>query len=337
MSFVPLNNIAISNAQHKLYIELSFEELCGHATKLLNTSSKEESTVMDMTIGVEMHIKTLLAPAKELLRETAETCESLLSTIKRKRTKRAILNLGSALHHLFGVADDTQVHDLESEIETVKKAVHDFAKVEDREMTVLNKTLLQLKTDAEAVTNLTKGMELLTKDKAFQEKLLEQATNETKILAKAMYTQQIALHTYRVAMTLNQRVSAVEEIILAATMGLLHRNLISPQKLKVAVQTLVDDLPPGYVPLIDLEEIHLYYQEKIVSSFVRDQAYIGFLISIPLKTMESTFHLFRARSFPTQIFNSTLFGSIHSTPAYLAVSESHQSYLELVIIVFLQI
>ena len=110
-------------------------------------------------------------------------------------------------------------------------------------------------------------------------------------------------------------------------LGKLPIKLIGPVELQGVLRNITLLLPEGYelVAGTSKESIHLYYDITKVSILANIRS-INLVLTIPLKTADSYFTLYKLIALPTQIF-SDKFVRYSVDYEYLALQHKRRSYL----------
>jgi hypothetical protein len=110
--------------------------------------------------------------------------------------------------------------------------------------------------------------------------------------------------------------------------GKLYVNLIAPSLLQFLLRNNVAHLPDGYTLFtgIQLNDMYLFYESKEVTVFA-DHHNLRLLLTVPMKTFDRHFTLYRLVTLPHRVGNSRNFVQLMVNFPYLLIGDSKQCSL----------
>jgi len=227
--------------------------------------------------------------------------ENLVGTLERKindiqqlfprmDSRRGLFNVGGVLlKSLFGVATNVDTHKLHESLNGLKDDYNDVIHSMSKQLTYIRKfdTLTEL--NAVSIANLSS----VVKDFAKQSHDNFQQVTRDILWLNATLQGQNELHTAvrqleLALLTLTQRFDELTNAVQYMSLGKLPMGFINPTTLHNILRNISLRLPENFelVAGVKVENIHLYYELKIVTVLVNTHG-IKVLMSIPLKTADS--------------------------------------------------
>ena len=110
--------------------------------------------------------------------------------------------------------------------------------------------------------------------------------------------------------------------------GKLSVNLISPTTLQSVLRSIIAHLPDGYTLFTgtQLNDMYLYY-ECIEVTVLADHQNIRLLLTIPMKTFDRHFTMYRLVTVLHRVANSQTFVQLATNFPYFLIDDSKQRYL----------
>jgi len=240
--------------------------------------------------------------------------------------RRGLLDVGGLmLKHIFGTATVTDIHALHEVVDALKQQNSDIAHSVGNQLTYVRDLG---KLNAEAVVNLSS----VVRDQMIQthEQFLSIVKdlfwlNTTLQFENSMFT--AIRHLEFVLVQLIQQIDGLFDAVQCAIQGKLPIKLVNPVELQNILRNVTLQLPESYELAIgsSKQNIHWYY-EFIKVAVVANTRSINLILSVPLKTTDSHFTLFRLISLPTSI-SSGKFVTYSIDYPYFALQPNQRSYL----------
>lgn len=269
-----------------------------------------------------------------LKKETMQTyhkLKNILTTLAPHRNERSLIDLGGHfLHYMFGVATDKN-------LEAVNEKVNNLNSQTDHIVHLMTEQISYIKSSFEAghrnrhdIEGLTKVMEYINKKVDQTQEALSNLTLSFELTSQIIFNIQSALRTMEHALSsITQDVVSFQTALEIAALGRLSNYFISPEKLQEILAKINSGLGDGYSLLTNLEmnQMFLYYTLSTVRlATMHDR--IRLFLTIPLKSHNTYFQLFRAIPLPFLITNTTAV-SIKVEYPFFAITQNREFYLEL--------
>ena len=204
------------------------------------------------------------------------------------------------LNHIFGTATVTDI-----------RSIHEVVELRQRNSDIAHSVSSQLtyvkdlgKINAEAIANLSS----VVKDQMIRSHYQFLSIAKDMFWLNANLQTESSMFTVirHLEFTLIQLIQQIDELFDAvqyAILGKLPIKLVNPLELQNILRNVTLQLPESYelVAGSNKENMHLYYELTKVS-VVANVRSVNVVLTVPLKTTDSHFTLFRLIALPTQIF-----------------------------------
>jgi len=232
---------------------------------------------------------------------------------------------GLVLKHIFGTATVTDIRSIHEVVDELRQRNSDIAHSVSNQLTYV-KDLGKI--NAEEIASLYS----VVKDQMIRshEQILSIAKdmfwlNATLQAENSMFT--VIRHLEFTVMQLIQQIDELFDTVQYAILGKMPIKLVNPLELQNILRNVTLQLPESYelVAGSSKENMHLYYELTKVS-VVANVPSVSLVLTIPLKTTDSHFTLFRLIDLPTQI-SPDKFAKYSVDYAFFALQHSRRSYL----------
>ena len=259
-----------------------------------------------------------------------ETIESRLNDFQQISPgldrRRGLLNVGGmVMKHVFGIATIADVHTLHEVVEALKQQNSDIAHSIDSQLSYV-KDIGKLNT--EAVVNLSS----VVKDQMVQaHEQLSSLTRDIFLLNATLHSGNSVFTAIRhLEFALIQLVQQIDELfdtVQYAILGKLPIKFVNSAELQNILRNVTLQLPESYELLVgsNKESIHWYY-ELIKVAVVANGRSVSVVLTVPLKTADSHFTLFKLYALPTLVSPGKFVTYTIDYP-YLALQPDQRSYL----------
>jgi hypothetical protein len=224
--------------------------------------------------------------------------------LPRSDRRRSLLNFGGAiLKTIFGTATISDVHTLQDVFTELRSQISDMSHSLSSQITYVKKLDTIMKLDTEAIGNLSK---ILRDDMIQAHDKFEQLASEILWLNVTFLGQSKLRAVIRqLEFTLLQLVQQVNELLDAmqlAIQGTLSIKLVNPVTLQSILRNVTLHLPHNYelIAGTNVQNLHLYYSLAKVSVIANAHC-VSIVLSIPLKSANRYFSLFRIMTLPTYV------------------------------------
>ena len=257
----------------------------------------------------------------------------------RSRGKRSILPFGGGvLKFLFGVSTQADTKDLNDRISQFENNQRGVFHLMERQATLLKEVSEQVRTNFEATTALRDEAQqagTFMKDLASTINELEDQLDSVHFvnrltLSIIAFQGHDALYE-SILNELYQEYNAVTLGLQILARGKLASHFLPPAKLLRVLRSINNQLPSRLHLAIPLspENLYLYYNYVKVTATSYNDA-LRLFISIPLKSSDRQFTLYKATPFPSPLpFNETFTFTVNPGYRYIAISSNRQRYLHL--------
>ena len=256
--------------------------------------------------------------------------DSFTQMLPRMDRRRGLVNVvGSVFKTLFGVATVIDLDQLHDSVNKLHDTQSDLVHSVNEQLTYLRSLDSLVKFNSKSVKSLSENVKsMMLNSQQWMNKV--DATvywlnvtlyNETSVF---VYIRQLEFAILQLHTQIKDTLSGLD-----STMGgKLSVNLIPPTLLQSVLRSIVAHLPDGYTLFtgIQLNDMYLYYECIDVTVFA-DHHNIRLLLTVPMKTFDRHFTLYRLVTLPHRVGNSRNFVQLMVDFPYLLIGDSKQRYL----------
>jgi hypothetical protein len=264
-----------------------------------------------------------------LLENLEDKLHDFRQVLPQSDIRRSLLDFGGTiLKNLFGTATLSDIRSLHEVLNTLQLQNSDMSHSLSNQLTYVKKLCTATKLDTEAVANLSS----VIKDHMIKSHDELQQMARDIIWLNVTFFGQSTVHSSirRLQFTLLQLLQQVTDLLDAvqlAIQGTLSIKLMNPVVLQNVLRNVTLQLPQGYelIAGTSIQDILSYYCLATVSVIANAHC-INIVLSIPLKSANRYFALFKIVTLPTYI-TSDKFAQYQINYAYLGLQHSQRGYI----------
>jgi hypothetical protein len=301
------------------------------------------STIRGDLLAIEQHEQEFTSTSELKLTEALlATLESKLKAFKqilpKLNPRRGLMDLGgSVLKALFGTAVISYITSLYGVFDELQSSQNDVIHSVTNQLIYIKRLDTITNVNVQAIANLSGIIKdtVINSHERFRQTARDIIWLNLTIHGQStLFTtiRQLEFTILRITQQLNELMNAVQH----ATLGKLPMTLVDPVTLHSILKNISLSLPDGYdlVAGTKFENVHLYY-DCTQTAIIGDPQHIKMILSVPLKTVNRHFVLYKILALPTRIFNSAFiqylpdflyFGIDHIQRNYILLTEVEFSY-----------
>lgn len=331
-----LGPVRLIGAEYKIVTYLSLSdynrkyELLGQRIKNLSINCKEafHSTICQRYNYVIWGLYNEISEQRDHMYESLgkHIGESTEDIVKGSRKKRGLINVvGSALHTLFGVCDDSCVQSTTEVIKRTEDSGNRVLHLMKNQITVVKAAVKQ----ASTILNETDRMytELRESEKDLYAKVAS-LTNETDKIRDMLLTNEIHNIYTTLIIQFAFETTTISNIVTAARGGVIHSSLMTPKGMAATLKEIAHRLKSTLTIPMGTRPSELYELHKITNMIV----YFGndrlvFITQIPLVT-DTELSIYNVIPVPMKSSkeNNTNHIIIKIEYPYLAITKDRKQY-----------
>lgn len=324
--------VDINLNDYRQVIQHFFETINKITTFIETPTGKHKDVYYAMKTSLNVisrEIKTLTTQAT-LIQSQFENLVLTL-TPKPSRTRRGLINVGgTVLNLLFGTLDSDDLENIHAKIESIDNKTEGVIHIMNQQISYINESLYVGQTNARNIMALRVSLSTLnSKIFTLEEQLLGIQKN-SNFLTLLVFDLSSMFRSLEFALdAIRDDISRFQTALATTANHKLSPYFVSPSSLFKLLQTIQPTLTDGISLLTNLhiDEVYLYYSVATCNVAVINGV-MRLFISIPLKSPNTYFELYRAVAFPTQLFNHTASIIIKPSHEYFAITPDRQLYME---------
>ena len=272
--------------------------------------------VLNQINFAKQRIKTLRIQSSEI--------EDVL-VVHKTRSKRSLLPfLGNLLSGLTGVATEDEVKIINQQIALMTKNDEELTHIVENSITVVNVTKHQLDHISRTVNSVMDAMETFQQVAYNTTKELFERIDHEDLLFKCLAHPTLIMNTllHNVA-TASMHLTSLHNLITDTLQGRLTTNVIRPNQLLKLLQDIDKNTAQDLFLPYDLKQDLLHYYRDLSTHLTMSATGPTIVLSIPLKSLVSTFTFYQVMRFPVPYRDTSLLLSYSIPHPYLALSKDY--------------